>query len=326
METLHLLATLLPMSVSSGINLYATVLVAGLAIQFRWIEGTPSGLDVLGTWPIILIAGFLFILEALADKIQFIDNLWDIVHTVIRPLGACFIGFAILGQANPIIMVIAALFAGSVALASHGGKAGARISMNVLSPSENISNIAISAAEDFGAGLLTFIALKYPFQAMIIAIIILILMAFIVPALMRWAWYVVTGLFVWIKSLGQKLLNRTVQSDLLPSEHIALIHPKKTEFASLCKAQNVKNANGQSGYLSVIGDELAFTYKTWFGSKVWRVGINQVIAVSLRKGWLMDILEIHYINNNKKQKSAFAFLKDRTPLAEKFVLRLKPAS
>jgi hypothetical protein len=284
-------------------------------------------LDVLGTWPVIITAGIFFLLEALADKIPFVDNLWDLVHTVVRPLGACFVGFAILGKANPMIMVIAALFAGTIALASHSGKAGARISMNVMSPAENISNIVVSSAEDVGAGLLTFIALKYPFQAASIAIIILILMATIIPSLLRWSWYVLNGIFVWIKSLGQKLLNKTVQPDNLPSEHTALLHPQKAELASLCKAQNVKNANGRSGYLSLAGNDLVFTYNTWFGAKVWRINTSQIIASSLTQGWLMDVLEIHYVDHkNKKHKSVFAFLKDRTPLAEKFSLRLKPAS
>jgi hypothetical protein len=327
METLTLLATLLPMSVSSGINLYATILMAGLSIQFKWVEGVPSGLDVLGSWPIIIVAGFFFILEALADKIPLIDHVWDMIHTVVRPLGACFIGFAVLGQADPVIMVIAALFAGSVALASHGGKAGARIAMNVMSPAENISNIAVSTAEDFGAGILTFIALKYPFEATAIAIVILMLMALIVPSLLRWAWYFAKASFVWVKSLGQKLLNTQVQPDNLPSDHVVLLHPKKPLLASACKAQNVKSANGRSGYLALFVDELTFTYNTWFGSKLWRLSLKKMISISLRKGWLMDVLEVHYLDDkNKKQKSNFAFLKDRTVLAEKIISKLKPAS
>lgn len=324
METLRLVATLLPMAVSSGINLYATILVAGLAIQFKWVEGTPAGLAPLGTWPVIIVAGFFFLVESLADKIPFVDNIWDVIHTIVRPLGACFIGFAMLGEADPIVMVIAGLFAGTIALASHSGKAGARISMNVMSPVENVSNITVSAVEDIAAGLLTYTALKYPYEAMIAAIVILILMAIIVPTLLRWAWYVVTALIVWIKSLGQKLLNKTIMSDDLPAEHTLLLHPKTPEFASACKAQNIRGANGRSGYLSVSKDELAFTYNTRSGSQIWRLSTGQMASTALRKGWLMDVVEVHYIDSKaKSQKCAFAFLKDRTTLAERFALRLK---
>lgn len=326
METLTYLATLLPLAVSSGINLYATILIAGLSIQFNWVHGVPEGLTVLGSWPVIAIAGFFFVIEALADKIPLFDQIWDLIHTIVRPLGAFFLGFAVLGQADPMIAVIAALLAGGIALTSHGGKAGARVAMNVMSPAENISNIVVSTLEDLTAGSLTYIALKYPFQASIIAVTILILLALIVPSLLRWAFFVAKGFFVWIKSLGQKLFKIQVVSDELPAEHLDQVRPKTPILTSVCKAQNVKKANGRSGYLVVFLDEVIFFYNSRMGQiKKWQVDLTKLTGISIRKGWLVDVMEIRYLDEKgRNKKSNFAFLKDKSPLAEQMVTQLKP--
>lgn len=94
MPTLQLLGTLIPLSLCSGINLYATVLMIGLSVRFGWATGVPEGLYPLGSWPVLALAGIFYLLEFLADKVPFIDNIWDLIHTAIRPLGAALPSFA----------------------------------------------------------------------------------------------------------------------------------------------------------------------------------------------------------------------------------------
>jgi hypothetical protein len=324
METLRTIATLLPLALTSGINLYATVLVAGLSIRFGWVQDTPPGLDVLASWPVIIIAGIFFLMEALADKIQFIDNLWDLIHTVIRPLGATMIGFAVLGDANPMVMVIAAMAAGGIALASHSGKAGTRVALNVMSPAENVKNMTISVGEDALAGFLTFLALKYPFVASGIGVVILVSMAVFVPQLLGWAWFIVTSIFAWFKSLGQKVLKREMKSDCPPASQMALLQHQVPEIASRCKAQGIRGANGRNGFASIIGKEsLVFTYSTWFGSYAWHVDLGQIVGTYLRRRVLMDVLEVHYRDDKQKERKVqFVFMKDRSLLAEQLATRL----
>ena len=109
MDALRLLVTLLPLSFTAGINLYATVLIVGLAIDLGWVQNPPSGLEALGTPVVIILAGVLYIVEFVADKVQFIDNAWDAAHTFIRPIGAALMGIAALSQADPVIIIIGAL-------------------------------------------------------------------------------------------------------------------------------------------------------------------------------------------------------------------------
>ncbi len=96
METIALLGAALGFATLSGINLYLTVFATGLAIQQHWITLSTQyqGLAVLGEPAVVAIAGVLFLVEFLADKIPVVDSAWDAVHTAIRPIGGAFLALA----------------------------------------------------------------------------------------------------------------------------------------------------------------------------------------------------------------------------------------
>jgi hypothetical protein len=148
MEHLNLLAVALGLAALAGINLYLTVFATGLAIHFHWITLTPQyqSLEVLGNPWIISVAGVFYLLEFFADKIPWVDSIWDAVHTVIRPIGGAFLAIQVLGHPDPAFAVIVGLLAGGTSLASHTAKAATRLSANA-SP-EPFSNIALSVGED----------------------------------------------------------------------------------------------------------------------------------------------------------------------------------
>ena len=148
MDKLNLLGVALGLAALAGINLYLTVFATGLAIHFHWITLTPQyqSLEVLGNPWIISVAGVLYLLEFFADKIPWVDSIWDAVHTVIRPIGGAFLAIQVLGHPDPAFAVIVGLLAGGTSLASHTAKAATRLSANA-SP-EPFSNIALSVGED----------------------------------------------------------------------------------------------------------------------------------------------------------------------------------
>jgi hypothetical protein len=147
-EKLNLLAVGLGLATLAGINLYLTVFVTGLAIHFHWITLAPQyqSLDVLGNPWIITIAGVLYFLEFFADKVPWIDSIWDAVHTVIRPVGGMLLAIQVLGHPSPTYTVIVALLAGGTSLIAHTAKAATRLASNT-SP-EPFSNIGLSLGED----------------------------------------------------------------------------------------------------------------------------------------------------------------------------------
>ena len=148
MEQLNLLAVALGLAALAGISLYLTVFATGLAIHFHWITLSPAyqSLDVLANPWIIAVAGILYFLEFFADKIPWVDSIWDAVHTVIRPIGGAFLAIQVLGHPEPVFAVIIGLLAGGTSLATHTAKAATRLTAN--SSPEPFSNIALSFGED----------------------------------------------------------------------------------------------------------------------------------------------------------------------------------
>jgi Domain of unknown function (DUF4126) len=148
MDRLNLLSVALGLACLAGLNLYLTVFATGLAIHFHWIALAPQyqSLSVLGQPIVITISGVLFLLEFFADKIPWIDSIWDAVHTIIRPIGGALLAIQVLGHSTPTLDVVIVLLAGTTALATHTAKATTRLLSNT-SP-EPFSNIALSVGED----------------------------------------------------------------------------------------------------------------------------------------------------------------------------------
>ncbi|WP_406478856.1 DUF4126 domain-containing protein [Streptomyces sp. NBC_01615] len=154
---------------ASGINAYAVVPLLGVFGATGLSDGVPESLQ---RPEILVTAGVLFLCEAVADKIPYVDSVWDSVHTVIRPTAGAWVGALLAGQSGSLSDLAARAIGGSTALASHTVKAGTRMAINT-SP-EPFSNIFMSTAEDLGvAGILTF-AMIHPEAAAIIAGVLLL--------------------------------------------------------------------------------------------------------------------------------------------------------
>lgn len=154
---------------ASGINAYAVVLLLGVFGATGLSDDVPESLQ---RPEILVTAGVLFLCEAVADKIPYVDSVWDSVHTVIRPVSGAVVGALLAGQSGSLPDLAAGAIGGSTALASHTVKAGTRMAINT-SP-EPFSNFFMSTAEDLGvAGILTF-AMFHPEAAAIIAAVLLL--------------------------------------------------------------------------------------------------------------------------------------------------------
>lgn len=172
MNPLQIISLALGAGFSSGLNLYATVATLGLLERFQVIH-LPEKLHVLAH-PIVL--GFaigLYILEFLADKVPYLDTVWDFLHTFIRPPAAAVLAFGVSAGLASEWRWIAALLAGGIALTSHGAKASTRAAANTVP--EPFSNWALSIGEDLLAVWLTWFTTAHPTLAIVLVALLLIL-------------------------------------------------------------------------------------------------------------------------------------------------------
>ncbi|MGV9338243.1 DUF4126 domain-containing protein [Streptomyces sp. NPDC003688] len=154
---------------ASGVNAYAVVLLLGLFGLTGVSDDVPQTLQ---RPEVLIAAGVLFLLETVADKIPYVDSVWDSAHTVIRPLAGAWVGALLAGHSGSLSDVAAGLVGGSTALASHAVKAGTRMAVNT-SP-EPVSNIVLSLAEDLGVGGIVSFAMFHPEAAAIVCAVLLV--------------------------------------------------------------------------------------------------------------------------------------------------------
>lgn len=189
MSIVEVLGIAASVSLLAGWRLYLCVLATGIAMRSGYVP-LPSHLEslqVLANPWVMGVAGFGALAEFFADKVAWLDSVWDTIHTAIRPLGGALLALAIVNPQDPATQVIAFLLGGGGALLAHGGKAGARAVVNA-SP-EPFSNIVVSTAEDVASAGLLALAYAYPEVAAGIAVVLL-------------------ALAVWLLLLARRVLER----------------------------------------------------------------------------------------------------------------------
>jgi hypothetical protein len=160
-----LFSTLFTTGWASGVNAYATVALLGI-LGRAGIGDVPEPLQ---SDPAIAAASIMFLIEFVTDKIPYLDNVWDAIHTVVRPSIASAIGafYGVDADLETFEEALAAGGSGATALASHGVKAALRLAINT-SP-EPASNILVSLAEDSAVAGLILLVVEHPVVAAVIA-------------------------------------------------------------------------------------------------------------------------------------------------------------
>jgi hypothetical protein len=153
---------------ASGLNVYATILVTGLLGRYGGVEGVP---DVLQRTDVLIAAGALAAIEFVADKIPYVDSVWDAVHTAIRPTLGAVVGALLGGEAADLSGATGAVLGGGTALLTHASKAGLRLAVNA-SP-EPFSNVALSLAENTAVVGVILFSVDHPWAALAIALTLL---------------------------------------------------------------------------------------------------------------------------------------------------------
>ncbi|HEY6747127.1 MAG TPA: DUF4126 domain-containing protein [Mycobacteriales bacterium] len=163
----------LPLSIAngwaSGISAYGVLLIAGVLGRVGYAD-TPHALQ---RTDVMIFVGILLAVEFVADKIPYVDSIWDSVHTVIRPTIAAILGILIANDASTLDQAVAASTSSITALLSHLAKGGFRLAVNT-SP-EPVTNIGTSLGEDGAVIGVTLLAWQMPWLAAGIALTLLVI-------------------------------------------------------------------------------------------------------------------------------------------------------
>ncbi|HVL58865.1 MAG TPA: DUF4126 domain-containing protein, partial [Burkholderiaceae bacterium] len=153
--------------------------VFGLAAHLGYWT-LPEHLQVLQHPVVIGAAGFMAAVELFADKVPWLDSLWDAVHTFVRIPAGALLAAGAMGDLGAAVAVAAALLGGSLTALTHLAKSGTRAAVNT-SP-EPFSNAAVSVTEDVTVLGAAWLAVHYPLA--FIALVLLFVVAAVL--LLRW--------------------------------------------------------------------------------------------------------------------------------------------
>ncbi len=182
MDIFNSIGLLLGGSWAAGINLYMSMAGLGIASRMEWIK-LPENLDILSNPIVIAVALTLFAIEFVADKIPYIDSLWDSVHTFIRPLATSALGYTAMADSGMIMQVLIASLTGAISLESHLTKATTRVAINA-SP-EPVTNSIASVTEDVTVAGTLYLIICHPVVAAVLVTIFIIISIWVLKKMFK---------------------------------------------------------------------------------------------------------------------------------------------
>jgi hypothetical protein len=231
------------------------------------------------SWPVIIVAVFLYLVEFFADKVPGFDSFWDTIHTFIRPFGGAILALMQVGEAAPALEVIVFMLGASLASARHLTKASARLIVNT-SP-EPVSNSIVSVGEDAGAIGFSYMSLAYPKTTFVVTIILALIIAYFLPMIFRIIGMVLSSFFVWLGSLFQKEPGSAGPGPLPPRFDDFLDTRKKggekVVWTGKGYARKIPNVPKFAALrVAVSGKTVYFLYKRWFKMQAQELSIKDV--------------------------------------------------
>lgn len=163
------LALALGASLTSGLNLYLTVLTLGLMDRFGFMD-LPHNLKVLSNPWVLATAGILLAVEFLVDKIPYLDSTWDFIHSFIRVPAGAVIAASSFSNVPGHLLWVAALLGGFVSFTAHGAKASTRLAANAAP--EPFSNTLLSLLEDAVSLILLWLIKVHPYAAVLATLLL----------------------------------------------------------------------------------------------------------------------------------------------------------
>ena len=335
MDTVQVLGSAMGLGLMAGIRLYATVFALGLAIRMGWFSLTPtfSNLDVLAQTPVLAVSATAFAVEFFADKVPWIDSIWDSVHTFIRPIGAAALGATALGSFDPTTQTLIALLCGGIAFTGHTSKAATRLVVN-HSP-EPFTNMGLSLAEELIVPAGLWVAFQHPTIALSLVSIFLVLFLWLSPKVFRLLQVSWTAL----RCLVAKLLGKRVAAgevafpDLpiarqlqalafqpLPSKYARRIDNAAVAGVHCVATHRVRGLKNSTGFLCVTPDGLVFVAQRLFRLRTYRVPWSSLQTVSLKRGIFFDSLSLVLLD----QEIGFDLFKAKSAASDPYATRWQP--
>lgn len=296
---LNFLTVLVGSSLGAGFNLYLTLLAIGL---YSRLGAPAAGLSEIiapfGSWWVMVPAGVLFVCEFVADKVPAFDNIWDVAHTVVRPVGAVFIALTLAEDYGTAAQVFSAIGGGGLAFSSHAIKAGTRAlaRLNPEPTTNAASSTALSLAEDVVAFIVVVTSMVSPWIALGILAVVLFLMAWFGPRMISLFFFATHATWSRIGAIFGKSPAREGPLQAVQPLLLSFAFKAAGDFeplaTSACYVKLSGLLNYRRGALIMKDDELLVVYRRFFMRRVRRLKLTDVSEVEHSQRWFRETIRV----------------------------------
>jgi hypothetical protein len=207
-NSLITLAQGIGLAYAAGLNLYAAVAATGLAVRLGWVDHVPSTIAAFGSAWVIGIAATLYAVEFIATLVPGVASAWETLHSLIRPPAAAVLAAASAWHADPIVVLVAALVGGALAITTHTTKLGLRYAIDA-SP-EPVTNAVANTTELALVATVAVSIWHHPFITLAVALLVLVALVMLVRLIWRALRQVFSGR--WMPAPGLMQAPRTSEN------------------------------------------------------------------------------------------------------------------
>jgi hypothetical protein len=237
--------------------------VIHLSPRFSWLASDQA----------IVILGVMAVCEILAQKLPVLDNIWDFLHTLLRPIAGAVASGATLNTTNPSETLVAMLLGGTLAAAAHSTKSGLRLVST--SKSFGAANFAISLGEDAGVLTATLLSVYAPWVMLVIVVIFVVAFAWLGPRILRTlafdfsiAGSALGGIFRWVFQRKNTVNLKESLLELAPERLTVFNQMRERDEELLGALPGWKRSSGgpRRTWLLLTSRRLYWIESRWFGN------------------------------------------------------------
>lgn len=275
---------------ASGISLYATLGVLGLASRMNLIPALPPGLTGLENGLVITTAGVLLLIEAAADREPAFAGMWHTLHALVKPVAAALLCLAALAGAPASLIFAACTMAAAVALAFHAIRYGGRVAYRMPDAPRGSALWTLAEA---ALAVAILLPMRFPRAAPVLAVALLVLLLAAGPIAFRAFRLGIAAQRARLRAfLGEggwsefAELPRSLRRAVPPTPFAGT--PPRAARAAILSAPSI--GRFQAAWLVADAHGHRLLARTWLGTR--HVEIRPLLTLDLRPGAWADLLEI----------------------------------
>jgi uncharacterized protein DUF4126 len=194
----------LGLALATGVNTYLPLFILALFARLNsaGVHLSPP-FRFLTSDAALIVLGSLAACEILAQKFPGLDNVWDFLHTLLRPVAGAVAAGAAVNTDRILEMAIVMLLGGALAAGAHSTKTSLRVASTTKS--FGFANPVIALLEDLGVVAASLLSIYFPWIMLAVVLLFTVVLALVGPRVVRTILFDIRVVWAWFRWLARRL-------------------------------------------------------------------------------------------------------------------------